>query len=121
VYERVFTYETASAALEHVQRLTARCRETLEHLWRSIDPHAVDRDLLDAYVRMNRARDEWQSRVREIGAVPRRLWEVEFNTGDGYYFSWRSGEGSIRHARRARATRFPMRIPIPARGIDRAL
>jgi hypothetical protein len=117
VYERIFTFESASTALEHVQRLTARCRETLEHLWQSIDPAADERALLESYIRMNGARDEWQARIKELGAVPRRLWEVEFNTGDGYYFSWRSGEESIRHVRRGRITRHSIRIPIQPRRV----
>lgn len=91
----IFTREEARILLPFLQRLTGQCREELEHLWAHIDGDTPEPELQAAFARMNVIREKWYREIRATGAWPRRLWEVSFDSGDGYYYSWRVGESDI--------------------------
>lgn len=117
MYERrLFTFEEANRLVEPISLLTARAREEMEHIWESLNLDVTERELSEGYQRINAAKRRWYARIREHGAVPRRLWEVDFETEYGLAFSWRFGEKEIRYCHSLHDFGpFPFRIPIPAR------
>ncbi len=111
-----FSLERAERLLPHVRLITAESRERMEHLWSLLRDDEDAESIRSTYAAMNRCRDEWYARLRVIGAHPRRLWEVEFDSGDGYYYSWRHGEDRIGFIRRDRSARFADRHPLRTAG-----
>lgn len=123
---RIFTRNEAEAFLPDVMRLTGRHREEMEHLWGKLNSASTQIAVLDTYRLLNELKAKWFASVRETGAIPLRLWEVSFDSGDGFHYSWRIGEEKIEtfyrqnpdrtHARGSRilsdGSRFPQRKSI---------
>jgi len=94
---RIFTRNEADAFLPVIMRLTGRHREQMEHLWAKLNNHSTRISILDTYRLLNQLKEKWFMSVRETGAIPLRLWEVSFDSGDGFHYSWRLGEEKIDH------------------------
>lgn len=92
-----FTLSDAQSIVPHLSRTAGRCREEMEHVWTSLRGEPSDRFLLASYRRLDQLKVWWFREVRLLGAIPRRLWEVSFDTGDGFCYSWRLGEEAITH------------------------
>lgn len=111
---RTFTLREARRLLPHVVRITARHREEMEHVWSALGLRSTPFETAEAHARLDRLRDSWYREMRAPGALPRRLWEVNFDTGDGYYYSWRIGEPDIGFVCRDPYARVVARVAIPA-------
>lgn len=110
---RIFSLVGARHTLRHVRRITASCREEMEHLWKELGP-STDPDRLHAFfIRMNRVRDRWYASMKSLGLWPRKLWEVDFPGDDGCFYSWKSGEEAQLSLHREPDARYPRRSRVP--------
>lgn len=94
---RSFSLTQAQRLLPDIMRITGRHREEMEHLWNKLNADARPATVLWTYHQLNVLKRQWIDRVRETGAIPVRLWEVSFDSGDGYHYSWRLGESEIEY------------------------
>lgn len=108
--QRIFTYKEARKVLPDIMRLTSRYREEMEHIWSQINDEISEKELAREFQRLDRIKTDWMIRIRELGAIPFRLWDVGFNSGDGFAWSWRLGEIDLLHAQRSTIGYFPDRI-----------
>lgn len=95
---RIFTLSEAQAALPRIKDLTARYAEEVEDLQALRDageggPGGVTEidARLEALVR------SWAAEIVDLGAEPKGLWLVDFDSGDGFFYCWRLGEERIEH------------------------
>lgn len=109
---RIFTLDESRRLLPDVMRLTGRYREEMEHVWGRLKS---DDDVAPTYHLLDRLKSRWIASIRETGAIPMRLWEIAFDSGDGFFWSWRIGEDDVRYMHRHRpieGTRFIKREEI---------
>lgn len=112
--ERYFSRDEADRLVPFLALLTSRAREELEFIWSRLGGASSDEEIHAAYGRMNAIRETWYREVRELGGRPVRLWEVVFPSGDGFDWSWRSGERAIGFVARGRIGTWFLRYPLPA-------
>ncbi len=112
---RSFTLRGARQTLKHVRRITASCREEMEHLWQELGPNADPDRLHLFFVRMNVVKDRWYHAMKLLGIWPRKLWEVDFNGGDGSFYSWRTGDEDIKSMHRDPYATYPRRVTVPSK------
>ena len=95
---RIFTYDEASALLDEVRALTRAAHERLQDLRaRAADapPHSARAHKLSEWI--NTAIHQWAEEIMALGALPKGLWTVDFDSGLGYYFCWTLDEARLTH------------------------
>jgi len=103
----VFNLGEAKALLPLVLRLTKSYSERVQVLIKEIESRNADRlhsDGLQAEAReaeVGRLIESWQTKIQKLGGLPKGLWIVDFDSGDGYY-CWKYPEPSIRFWHRYR-------------------
>jgi hypothetical protein len=96
---RIFTYGEACRALEAVRSKTLAASERLETLRaqaEQVGPAQAGKlsEWMDAVVQ------QWSSDVQELGALPKGLFTVDFDSGKGFYFCWTLNEQLLDHFHR---------------------
>lgn len=94
--QEVFSLGEAQQILPVVRRITQEFSVKVDGLiarLEAVDPSQVDlaRELEDE---VNQWIHAWHEKIKKLGAVPRGLWFVDFDSGDGY-FCWKYPESSI--------------------------
>ncbi|MEK8024228.1 MAG: hypothetical protein AAB229_10525 [Candidatus Hydrogenedentota bacterium] len=98
--KRCFSFDESQRLLPDIMRITGRHREEMEHLWNKLNVDPRPATVLWTYHQLNLLKANWIRLIRETGALPVRLWEVSFNSGDGFHYSWRLGEAGIEYVSR---------------------
>jgi hypothetical protein len=95
----IFTLSEANASLRLIRRWTTQSQKEIKLLLARKTageeaPEKTEKNkLIDTQIREVLAR--WQKRVRQLGAIPRGLWTVDFDHGQGL-FCWRYPETEIK-------------------------
>jgi hypothetical protein len=95
---RIFTYDEASAALEEVRTLTLAAHTRLQQLRAKVDgaaPGSPRAKKLGEWI--NTVIHQWAEDIMALGAQPKGLWTVDFDSGKGYYFCWSLNEPRLSH------------------------
>src|SRR5689334_15505838 len=108
---RIFTYLEASEALETVRTKTLAASERLETLRaqaEQVGPGQAEKisEWMDAVV------NQWSSDMLALGALPKGLFTVDFDSGKGFYFCWTLNEPVLDHFHRYEEG-FANRKPLP--------
>jgi hypothetical protein len=93
---KIFTYEEASATLGQVRELTQEAHQRLQELRAQIEglpPASRRARKLSEWI--NTAINQWVEAITRLGALPKGLWTVDFDSGQGYYFCWTLNEDSL--------------------------
>lgn len=93
---RIFTYDEAAALLDEVRELTRAANERLQDLRAQAgeaDPGSHRARKLAEW--MNTAIHQWAEDMMALGALPKGLWTVDFDSGKGYYFCWSLDEARL--------------------------
>ncbi len=93
----VFSFAEASAVLPVIQRLTKQYSERVQSMIKEIEsllPESTRAAGLEAQA--DRLIQDWQAKVQKLGGLPKGMWIVDFDSGDGY-FCWKFPEKSIQH------------------------
>ncbi len=61
-------------------------------------------------VEIDRELQAWNEKVRKLGGVPKGLWLVDLDAGDGYY-CWKYPEAEVTHWHEYKSG-FPGRLPL---------
>jgi hypothetical protein len=94
--QRIFNYEQASAALETVRVRTQAASERLETLRSQTREHASEQDGEIAR-RMDEVVTQWAGDIMALGALPKGVFTVDFDSGRGFYFCWALNEPDLTH------------------------
>ena len=93
---RIFTYDEASALLEEVRVLTRAAHERLQALRAQASeaaPGSLRARKLAEWI--NTAIHQWAEDMNALGAQPKGLWTVDFDSGRGYYYCWSLDEARL--------------------------
>ncbi|MCZ6471977.1 MAG: DUF2203 family protein [SAR324 cluster bacterium] len=95
---RIFTYEEARAMIGEVRECTEEANESLEALRERLNrlpPNSSRAGKLNEWV--NNLINQWAEEIMAMGAQPKGLWNVDFDSGEGYYFCWTLNEPDLTH------------------------
>ncbi len=98
---KIFSLEEARARLEEVREKTAFADERLRALRAQqsrVPPGSSRARKLGEWI--NTVINEWAEEIMEMGALPKGLWTVDFDSGEGFYFCWTLDEPDINHFHR---------------------
>ena len=98
---RVFTYEEARALIDQVRERTESADERLRELRKQLErmpPHSSRAVKLNEWI--NTVLNQWAEDILELGALPKGLWTVDFDSGEGYFFCWTLNETDLTHFHR---------------------
>lgn len=93
--KKIFTLDEARRQLPLVRELTQCCRDEVEELKLLMEAETDERRREAIEQRADERLQEWGRAILEIGAEPKGLWLVDFDSGDGFYFCWQLGEDQI--------------------------
>lgn len=98
----VFNLEEARELLQLIRRLTKTYSERVQVLIKEIEKRPTDAIQNEAReAEVGQLIQEWQTKVQKLGGLPKGLWIVDFDSGDGYY-CWKYPEPTIRYWHRYR-------------------
>lgn len=108
---RIFTYGEACRALEAVRSKTLAASERLETLRaqaQQLGPGQADKlsEWMDEVVQ------RWTADILALGALPKGLFTVDFDSGKGFFFCWTLNEPVLEHFHRYEEG-FAQRQPLP--------
>jgi hypothetical protein len=92
----VFSLEEARSILPVVRRITVEFSAKVELLIARLETLQLNQtDTICALEKqVNDLIQSWNDKIRKLGAEPRGLWVVDFNSGEGYY-CWKHPEIDI--------------------------
>ncbi len=97
----VFSLAEARQLLPLINRMTKNAADKVQVLIAKIEAksRAVDADREEIEVYESQASQiiqDWQTKVQKLGGLPKGIWIVDFDSGDGY-FCWKFPEENIEH------------------------
>ncbi len=95
----VFSLAEARLLLPVIIRMTKRASEKVQVLISNIESKSrsndTDRQEIEVYeAQASQLIQDWQTKVQKLGGLPKGIWNVDFDSGDGY-FCWKFPEESI--------------------------
>ncbi|MDH5752692.1 MAG: DUF2203 domain-containing protein [Deltaproteobacteria bacterium] len=94
---RVFSFEEACTALDTVRGITHQANERMQDLRGQLEkapPGSTMAHKLSEWI--NTVINQWNREISELGALPKGLWTVDFDSGRGFYYCWTLNEESLR-------------------------
>ncbi len=95
---KIFSYEEAASLVEEVRETTRRADERMlalrAHQERAT-PGTARATKLKEWI--NTVIQTWAQEIEAIGALPKGLWTVDFDSGQGYYYCWSLNEDALGH------------------------
>lgn len=92
----VFTLEQARAVLPVIRRITADYSVKVEALMARLE--SVNLTQTETINRLETEVNElikaWHEKIKKLGAKPKGLWLIDFDSGDGY-FCWKYPESDL--------------------------
>jgi hypothetical protein len=96
--DSVFTYQEARAQLDAVRRTTQAADERLQQMRAQSEGLPEDSAQAEGLrARMNEAVQRWADEILALGALPKGLWTVDFDSGQGFYYCWALNEPELTH------------------------
>ncbi len=92
----VFSLEEARQILPVVRRITTEFAAKVELLIARLETLQLNQTetICTLEKQVNELIQSWNDKIRKLGADPRGLWVVDFNSGEGYY-CWKHPETDI--------------------------
>jgi hypothetical protein len=96
--DTVFTYRQACAQLESVRRVTQAADERLQQLRVQAQQFPASTPQAERIrAQIDEAVQQWADEILALGALPKGLWTVDFDSGQGFYYCWALNEPRIDH------------------------
>ena len=95
---RIFSFEEARELIAEVRERTAAADEQLAALRTKVEqvpPHSTRAVKLNEWI--NTLINQWAEDIMELGALPKGLWTVDFDSGDGFFYCWTLDEPDLTH------------------------
>ena len=96
--ETIFSYEDAQALIPAVREKTIAADERLQTLRLQMNeaaPQSPRARKLSEWI--NTVINQWAEDIMALGALPKGLWTVDFDSGEGFYFCWTLDEPDLTH------------------------
>jgi hypothetical protein len=96
---KIFSYDEAQALIPDIRRLTEAANERLLAYRKRLGRETADSATavkLQEWITALVAR--WSQDVLDVGALPKGLWTVDFDSGRGYFYCWALGESELSHS-----------------------
>jgi len=92
----VFSLEEAHSILPVVRRITQEFSAKVESLIARLETLQLNQTetICALEKQVNELIQTWNDKIRKLGADPRGLWVVDFNSGEGYY-CWKHPETEL--------------------------
>ncbi len=97
----IFSLAEARAQLDEVREKTAFADERLRALRAQqsrVAPGSGRARKLAEWI--NTVINQWADEIMAMGALPKGLWTVDFDSGEGFYYCWTLDEQDITHFHR---------------------
>ncbi|MCB0412158.1 MAG: DUF2203 domain-containing protein, partial [Bdellovibrionales bacterium] len=92
-----FTLTEARELLPIVRRITQEHSQKAELLISRLEALPITSELIENLEsQVNHIIAAWHAKIKKLGALPKGLWMVDFDAGDGYY-CWKFPEKEICH------------------------
>lgn len=95
---KIFTYDEARALIEDIRAKTESANRQMVDRRRRL---ALVEDGSEAAKKIQAGIaalvGEWSNDILETGALPKGLWTVDFDSGQGFYYCWALGESNLEH------------------------
>lgn len=95
---KIFTREGAQQLLPVVMKTTEKHQQEIKRLTSQLNAlgnfETARADEVQA--KIDSTMNRWQDNIRRLGAVPKGVWNVDFDCGNGYY-CWKFPETEIRY------------------------
>lgn len=94
--DKIFSYEEASEALAEVREVTSAAHQRLQDLRAKIEnstPGSSRVKKLNEWI--NTVINQWAEDIMSLGALPKGLWTVDFDSGKGFYYCWTLDESTL--------------------------
>ncbi|MGE0529332.1 MAG: DUF2203 family protein [Bdellovibrionales bacterium] len=113
----VFSLEEAQQILPVVRRITQEFSAKVEFLIARLETLQLNQTetICTLERQINELIQAWNEKIRKLGADPRGLWVVDFNSGDGF-FCWKHPENDISYWH-SYENGYSGRKPISQRGL----
>ncbi len=94
--KRKFSHEEAQGMLPLVYKITEKAQAQVKKLMNQIEAmkNVPQVKLQSLESEVQKVTNDWQSKVKKLGAVPKGYWLVDFDNGSGYY-CWKFPEKEI--------------------------
>ena len=95
---KVFDYEQARALIPQVREITEAANARVQELTAEMNrtpKGTVRAQKLKEWIQTAVA--HWAERIEELGALPKGVWTVDFDSGDGFFFCWTHDEEDLAH------------------------
>ncbi|MCB0364035.1 MAG: DUF2203 domain-containing protein [Bdellovibrionaceae bacterium] len=93
--EGIFSLAQAEGLLPVIRRITQDYSQRVEALMGRLEAlNPQSEQVVPMEEEINGLIQGWHEKVKKLGAVPKGLWLVDFDCGDGY-FCWKYPEGGI--------------------------
>ena len=83
-----FSAEDANQLLPVIYRWTKDAHNKVEGMMNQLESISTDQPSVTTRrleIEIDRSIINWQSKIQKIGAKPRGLWRVDFDSGDGFW------------------------------------
>ena len=94
----IFTYEEAASLVEVVRDTTRSADERLNSIRAELEratPGSSGAAKLKEWI--NTVIQTWAQDIEKIGGLPKGIWTVDFDSGEGYYYCWSLDEEALEH------------------------
>jgi hypothetical protein len=96
--EKTFTYAQACALLGDVRRKTQAADERLQQFRAEIETAGKESERAEQIgAQMNEVVHRWAEDILAVGALPKGLWTVDFDSGQGFFYCWTLNEDELTH------------------------
>ncbi|MCB0308246.1 MAG: DUF2203 domain-containing protein [Bdellovibrionales bacterium] len=89
-----FSLNEAKRILPEVRQMTDQAVEFVEPMVERIQESSNPEEQYELSLEVQQAIDDWTEKIQRLGAVPKGLWLVDFDSGSGY-FCWQYNEGDL--------------------------
>jgi hypothetical protein len=93
-----FSLADAQHIIAIIKKFTSRYKSEVNHKINQLEAFGVDERESTARIEseVEKLIEEWNSKVKRLGAAPKGLWIVDVDSGDGY-FCWKYPENEIKY------------------------
>lgn len=94
--KNVFSLAETNYLLNVVNKITTKYQEKLNMVLNHVEQEGNPNTKAHLKMEAQNIIDEWNSKIKKLGAKPSGIWNADFDFGDGYY-CWKYPEKNITH------------------------
>ena len=109
---KVFGYEQARTMIPQVREITAEANARVQELSSEVTrTHKGSARAQKLKEWIDTVIQHWAERIEQTGALPKGVWTVDFDSGEGFFYCWTYGEEDLAYYH-LREEGYPGRKPL---------